>query len=500
MTGSHSPDLNAARRAADLDRLVHEGVDLLVVGGGITGAGVALDASSRGLRVALVEQADLANGTSRWSSKLIHGGLRYLAKGDVGLALESARERHLLMTRLAPHLVRPLPMLLPANRFVQIGCTAGDALRRWVGTSGELLPRARRINAAETARLAPGLTSRPSVLHWDGQVVDDARLVVAVARTAAAHGAAVLTRVRVEATRADGADLVDQLTGEHHAIRARAVVNATGVWAGQLAPDVQLSPSKGAHLVVRASAVGHPRAAFNVLVPGSRSRWVFALPTDDDVVLVGLTDDPYSGPLDDPAVTAADERFLLETISTALRTPLTDADVIGRFAGLRPLLAGGGATADLSRHHAVVRGADGVITVTGGKLTTFRKMAVDAVDATGLTSAPSRTAHVPLVGAASPDELVRLSSRLPTRLVRRYGAEAQRIAAISPDATKPLIPGRPELRGEVEFAVAAELALDVSDVLDRRTRLGLVPADRERALPVVSTLAARQPGPVGGSS
>jgi glycerol-3-phosphate dehydrogenase len=300
--------------------------------------------------------------------------------------------------------------------------------------------------------------------------------------------------------RGDGATVRDELTGRELTIHAQAVVNATGVWAGELAPQVEVAPSRGAHLVVRSSALGHPRSALNVLVPGSRSRWVFALPTDDDVTLVGLTDDAYDGSPDSPPVTAEDERFLLDTLNSALRSPLRPEDVVGRFAGLRPLLAGGGATADLSRHHAVLTGPDGVVTITGGKLTTYRKMAADAVDATSLTTSPSRTRTTPLVGAGSRAELDRAAGRWPSRLVRRYGTEAGRVAECVPDGAEPLIPGRPELRGEVAFATSCELALDEGDVLDRRTRLGLVPSDRERAQPIVAALlAARQPGSVGGS-
>lgn len=492
MTGS--PDLTAQRRADELARVVADGVDLLVVGGGITGTGVALDAASRGLRVALIEKADLANGTSRWSSKLVHGGLRYLAHGQLGLALESARERHVLMTRVAPHLVRPLPMLVPDSTLTRLGCGVGDLFRIAAGTKGSLLPRARRVDAAEAGRLVPAITAAPGVVHWDGQLVDDARLVVAVARTAAAHGAAILTRVRASALHGSGAEVVDELTGAEGSIRARAVISATGVWAGQLAPEVELRPSKGAHIVLRAAALGFPRSAISVLVPGSRSRWVFALPTDDEVLIVGLTDDPYSGSPDSPEADDQDEAFLLDTLSSALQVPLTTSDVVGRFAGLRPLLAGGGSTADLSRNHAVLRGPDGVITITGGKLTTYRRMAVDAVDATVLTTVPSRTRTLALVGAAPREELLAAAGRWPVRLVRRYGTEAGRVAASVDGGDQPLIPGRPELRGEVAFGLTSELALDADDLLDRRTRLGLVPADRERAAPAVAELlAARRP-------
>jgi glycerol-3-phosphate dehydrogenase len=498
-------DLTAARRTTELDALAAgRQVDVLVVGGGITGVGVALDAASRGLSVALVERGDLASGTSRWSSKLAHGGLRYLARGDVGVAWESAWERAILADRTAPHLVRALPMLvalLPAvsataARLTESGLRAGDVMRRAAGTRSARLPRTRRIPAAEARRWFPALDPsglRGALLGWDGQLEDDARLVVALARTAAGHGACVLPHVAAERLHADGAEVRDALDGGRFTLRARHVVNATGVWAGTLAPGVALRPSKGSHLLISGDRLGDPAAAINVPVPGSFGRFVFALPRPDGLVLVGLTDEPLPpGPIPDvPEVTEAEERFLLGTLNTALETHLTPADVVGRFAGLRPLLdAGDGATADVSRRHAVIGDpAGGVLTVVGGKLTTYRRMAEDVVDVIaarpGVAAGPCRTARLPAVGAQPQGTR---ADGVPARLTRRYGADAPAVAALAddrPELLRPVAPGIPVLGVELRWAVEREGALTASDVLDGRTRLGLVPAWRAAARPAL---------------
>ena len=347
-----SASLNAARRADELERLAGgETVDVVVVGGGITGAGVALDAATRGLSVALLERRDLAHGTSRWSSKLVHGGLRYLEHGDVGLAWESARERSRLMGSIAPHLVRPLPFVIPLHSGVarksgakaQVGLRVGDALRIGARTSRRVLPPSHRISALEARRLAPALAEtglRAALLSWDGQLEDDARLVVAVARTAAAHGARIITRAGVTGVRDDGVEAVDELTGAAFSVRARRVVIATGVWSGELFEGVSLRPSRGSHLLVPAGRLGDPRAAVNVPVPGERGRWVFALPRADGLVAIGLTDVPADGPVPDvPCPSAEEEALLLRHASAALEVSLGPDDVAGRYAGLRPLLA-----------------------------------------------------------------------------------------------------------------------------------------------------------------
>ncbi|MFE9425107.1 glycerol-3-phosphate dehydrogenase/oxidase [Kitasatospora sp. NPDC006697] len=496
--------LNAARRARELASLQGgapapdvDRVDVLVIGGGVTGAGVALDAASRGLRTVLVEKHDLAFGTSRWSSKLVHGGLRYLASGAVGIAYESAVERDILLRRTAPHLVQPLPQVVPllpgtspaGAALVRAGFLAGDALRIGAGTPSALLPRSRRLRPAEVLRYAPTVEAaglRGGLVFWDGQLVDDARLVVALARTAAAHGARVLTRVAALDATGSGARLRDELTGDTFEVSARTVVNAAGVWAGDLAPGLSLRPSRGTHLVLPQSAFGGLTAGLTVPVPGETNRFVFALPAPEGRVYLGLTDEEAPGPVPDvPTASEGEIDFLLSTISTALRRPLTRADVIGSFAGLRPLLDDGtGRTADVSRKHAVLTAPDGLVTVVGGKLTTYRRMAEDALDAalrrSGLTAPrPCRTRALPLVGAGSPATLAAVSA--PPRLVRRYGTEAPAVLA-SARTHQPVAPGTDTTLAELRFAVAHEGALTVDDLLDRRTRLGLAPGDREQAL------------------
>jgi glycerol-3-phosphate dehydrogenase len=422
----------------------------------------------------------------------VHGGLRYLAHGELGLARESARERAVLMTATAPHLVRPLPFLVPdeAGREVSavaaLGGRLGDAVRRSVPGGRGSLAATRRVDADEVARLVPAVRrGRGGVVFSDGQLTDDARLVVALARTAAAYGARVLTGARVTGVDGDQVSvLLDR--AEPLTLRAGVVVNATGVWAQQLAPRVRLAPSRGSHLVLTAERLGWPRAALTVPLPGSRSRYVFALPQARGLVLLGTTDEPVPGPVpdDDQVPGEAEVATLLETVNRVLAEPLGPGDVVGSYAGLRPLVlpegGGAGVTADLSRRHLLAW--DGpVLTVTGGKLTTYRAMAEEAVDAVverlGRGVRRSPTAALPLVGAAPPRVLARIDA--PARLVTRYGTEAPEVAALG---GRPVVDGRPETVGELRFGVLAEGARTVADLLDRRTRLGLVAADRERAV------------------
>ena len=382
---THDSALNAARRTRELDALAAGAeIDLLVIGGGVTGTGIALDAAARGLRTVLVEKHDLAFGTSRWSSKLVHGGLRYLASGRVGIAHESAVERGILIDHTAPHLVRPLPQLVPIlpsigrlNRFlVRAGFVAGDMLRRGAGTSPATLPRSRRVARAEALRLAPTVRReglRGGFVAWDGQLVDDARLVVALGRTAAAHGAMILTKVEATDVTGSSALLRDTLTGSETLVRAKAVVNATGVWAGDVDKSITLRPSRGTHLVFSAESFGGMTASLTVPVPGEIGRFVFAFPAAHGRVYLGLTDESAPGPIPDvPTASDGEIDFLLTTINTVLREPLTRKDIVGTYAGLRPLLdSGDGTTADLSRNHAVTTSESGIITIVGGKLTTL---------------------------------------------------------------------------------------------------------------------------------
>ena len=496
--------LHAARRARELAEATDgRTVDLLVVGLGVTGAGVTLDAAARGLSVVAVDAHDLAFGTSRWSSKLVHGGLRYLAHGQVSVAHESAVERGILMTSTAPHLTRPLPMLMPLTAAVswrqgtlaRTGLLAGDLLRAGAGTSRDVLPRPRRLTATETRSLAPGLRTaglRGALLSWDGQLEDDARLVVALARTAAGHGARILTRTRVTALAGDGAMLRDELTGDIHEVRARAVVTAAGVWAGGLVDGVRLRPSRGTHLVLRGEDLGGLAVAVMAPVPGEANRFVFALPQPDGLVYVGLTDEPVDGEVPDvPEPSEPEIGFLLDVIGSVLDRPVRREAVAGAYAGLRPLLDADGRTADLSRRHAVLTARSGVVTVVGGKLTTYRRMAEDAVDTAvagaGLAAGRCRTRRLPLVGAGPRDE----PALLPAlgRLLRRYGVEAAAVLDTARAATglsdaellAPVAEGVPVTLAELLWGVTHEGALDEDDLLDRRTRVGLVPADRARA-------------------
>lgn len=498
-------------------------VDVVVIGLGVTGAGVALDAVSRGLSVLAVDAHDLAFGTSRWSSKLVHGGLRYLASGQVGIAHESAVERGILMDVTAPHLTRPMPSLVPLGGGVsrplglltQAGFLGGDLLRRAARTSADTLPRPRRLTAAETRRLAPPLRTeglRGGLLGWDGQLEDDARLVTTIARTAADRGAAIRTHARVLSATGTSVQLRDELTGETSAVRCQAVVNAAGVWAGDLVDEVRLRPSRGTHLVLRAEALPRLSVAVFAPIPGETNRFVLVLPQPDGQFYVGLTDEPVDGPVPDVAVpTEVEIGFLLDVVSASFSRPLRRSDVVGAFAGLRPLLdtssdgpqgsAGDDATADLSRKHAVLTSASGVVTIVGGKLTTYRRMAQDAVDAAvataGLSAGPCVTASLPLAGAAPREALAEEAARVGdpgrARLIRRYGADAGLVLAAAVEASgwteaellAPLAPGHasiPTVWAELFFGITHEGAADVADLLDRRTRIGLVPADREVAV------------------
>ncbi|MFE5409900.1 glycerol-3-phosphate dehydrogenase/oxidase [Microbacterium sp. NPDC056569] len=500
-----SSALSAARRARELDALADEGeIDLLVVGGGITGAGIALDAASRGLRTVLVERHDLAHGTSRWSSKLVHGGLRYLASGQVGIAHESASERHILMTRTAPHLTRALAQVVPLHEpghvvrgaYIGMGYELGDGLRRAVGTPGSLLRAPGAIGRDAMLALAPAVRAdglRGGVRGWDGQLIDDARLVVAVARTAAGYGASVLTRVEAVSVDGRAATLRDAVTGETMQVNARAVVSATGVWAGELDPEVRLRPSRGTHLVVSTDRLGGSDVSLTVPIAGSASRFVFTLPAQHGRTYIGLTDVPADGPIPDVAhATEAEIEMLLGTVNTVLAEPLARADVLSTFAGLRPLLAGADdhETSDLSRRHAIIESGSGVLSIVGGKLTTYRRMAEDAVDAVirrdpGFAPRPSPTRSIPLVGAWPRHRLAEIAAA--PRLVRRFGAEAPYAASLSEGPSA----ARGVTAQELEWGVAVEGALSIADLLDRRTRLGLVTTDRNASTDAAAAAFAR---------
>lgn len=513
-TPSPSSRLDRARRLRELSEIADGGpLDVLVIGGGITGVGIALDAATRGLSVALVDKHDLAFGTSRWSSKLVHGGLRYLATGHVSLAWESAVERGILMTRTAPHLVRPLPQIIPLletmsrteSLVVRTGLSAGDMLRVGARTSATVLPRAEYVSPAAVRRYAPTVRTsgmRGGVMSWDGQLVDDARLVVAVARTAALYGAKIVTGVGAYDVDGQSARLHDAETGEDVVVRARAVVNATGVWAAEVDPTIALRPSRGTHLVFDASAFGGLECSLTIPIPGEHNRFVFALPAPLGRVYMGLTDVPVTGAVPDlPVATESEIDTLLSILNTAVDIPLTRADVIGTFAGLRPLLDGEGRTADISREHAVLTNDSGLISVVGGKLTTYRRMAEDAVDAVvrglgggenvggGDRIGPCRTRSIPLVGAGAIGGV-----GIPQFLIERYGTESEIVVALAesiPHGLDPIADGIDVCAAELEFSVRYEGASSVADLLDRRTRIGLVAADRERCTAAASAVLER---------
>jgi glycerol-3-phosphate dehydrogenase len=366
------------------------------------------------------------------------------------------------------------------------------------------------VSALEARRLAPALRAaglRGALLSWDCQLEDDARLVVGVARTAAQHGARVLTYAEVTALRDDGVEAVDGLSGQAFTVRARHTIVAAGVWTDTLTDAVRLRPSRGSHLLVAGERLGHPRAVVNVRVPGQRGRWVFAIPRSDGLVAIGLTDVPAPGaPADEPRPDPAEEAELLDNASAALDVPLRAGDVVGRYAGLRPLAvaadegggatagnaatASGGATADLSRRHAIVEDpASGALAIVGGKLTTYRRMAQDAVDR--VTGRPCRTHRLPLVGAAATAALRSVAA--PERLVRRYGTEAPAVVALADgraELLEPVGPGVPVCAAELLWALRHELALGHGDLADRRTRAGLVPEWRAATITAAERLDA----------
>lgn len=493
-------------RDAALARLRDTTFDVLVVGGGITGAGVALDAAARGLKVALVERHDFAGGTSSKSSKLVHGGLRYLQQRDVRLVYEALHERQRLL-RNAPHLVRVLPFLIPlfgrdgvVNRAVARAMSV--ALWAYDLTGGVRIGKLHeRISREEALAHMPTLRTDRLVAGWlyyDAQA-DDARLTLAVLRTAvldhgavAANYAGVRTFLKDARGRVAGAVLDDGTE-----VRAAAVVNATGVWADEVrALDEgthprMIRPAKGVHITLPWAKVRNDVAAV-LPVPGDR-RSVFVIPWGDRVY-VGTTDTDYDGPLDDPQCTPDDVAYLLRALNAAIAEPATEAEILGTWAGLRPLVASAptARTADLSRRHTVTASPSGVITVTGGKLTTYRKMAADTVDAVvaALGRGPRRspTARLPLRGAEGWDRID------DAHLARRYGGEARVVQAMigrDPALGEPLVPGLPYRRAEALYAVRYEMARTLDDILARRTRARLLARDASAAAaPAVARLVA----------
>ncbi|MDE0238001.1 MAG: glycerol-3-phosphate dehydrogenase/oxidase [bacterium] len=483
-------------RPEALARLEEGHFDVCVIGGGITGVGAALDAASRGLRVALVERGDFAEGTSSRSSKLVHGGLRYLRQGEVRLVAGALIERQRLRGN-APHLVKDLPFVIPLfghGGKLRRGLTRaiGGALWAYDLCGGALIGKLHRRLSKEQV-LAAFPTLKPDQVvggyqYYDCQT-DDARLVLSVIRTAALEYDAVAAN-RVSATKVVrdshgrvSAVLAQTADGERLEISCRAVINATGVWAADLG-DIGIRPAKGVHLAFHRSLLGIDRGS--ILPSPVRGRSIFVIPLGE-ACYVGTTDTDYSGSLDDPRCNADDAAELLGALRSATSLEVSEADVIGAWAGLRPLVAGTASarTADLSRRHHVAE-ADGVVTVTGGKLTTYRQMAADAVDVVvGLLSGGdhrrrrSKTKRLRLRGAASPQEVQDgleskgLPAAVARHLAERYGTEADELADLAADEPNlglPLTEGLPYLRAEVVWAARAEMARTVDDVLSRRTQ------------------------------
>lgn len=480
-------------------------VDLVVVGGGVTGAGIALDAATRGLSVALIEQADLASGTSSRSSKLFHGGLRYLEQMNFTLVREALRERELMLTRIAPHLVKPVPFLYPLTHrlWERPYVTAGLTLYDQMG-GARSVPRTRQLSRRAALRLAPGLRSDALVgalVYHDAQA-DDARHTMMLARTAAAYGAKVTTSVQVTGfeqvgERIVGVHLEDVENHRTCSLRTQVVVNATGVWTDSVqrlsgaGGRFHVRASKGVHLVVPR----HRIASETGMILRTETSVLFVIPWGTHWI-VGTTDTDWDLDKAHPAASRADIDYILTRVNTVLASPLTHDDIEGVYAGLRPLLAGeSDSTSQLSREHAVARPQPGLVSIAGGKYTTYRVMAADAVDLAredlSVGVPDSVTSEIPLLGAEGYPALVHqvpgLAARtgLPEwrvrRLLDRYGSLVHELFAAAeaePDLWEPLADAPEYLRAEIRYAVTHEGALHLDDVLARRTRISIETRDR----------------------
>ena len=496
--------LGPEQRRSALARLESEVFDVVVIGGGATGAGSALDAATRGLNVALVEARDFASGTSSRSSKLVHGGLRYLEQKNFGLVREALRERGLLLNTLAPHLVTPVPFLLPLTEHWQrVYIGAGLVLYDNLGGHGGL-PRARHLSKRGALRIAPALKSDVlvgAVQYYDAKV-DDARHTMTVARTAAEMGAAVLSNTRVvgflrEGERVTGVRVRDEASGQELDVRSRGVVNATGVWTDDLQHLVgergkfKVRASKGIHLVVPKDRIQLDTG----LILRTEKSVLFVIPWGRHWI-VGTTDTDWELDKAHPAASSTDIDYVLEHVNAVLNQPLTREDVEGVYAGLRPLLTGESeSTSKLSREHTVAVPVPGLVAVAGGKYTTYRVMARDAIDAAarGLdrTVPPSATHVTPLVGADGFQAMWNRRDKVATEygvhvarvehLLRRYGTRTEELLAMvreEPELGKPLPGADDYLSVEARYAVTHEGALHLDDVLTRRTRISIETWDR----------------------
>ena len=505
---TNGSQLGPEQRSAAWLRLGTETFDVIVIGGGVVGAGAALDAITRGLSVALVEARDIASGTSSRSSKLFHGGLRYLEMFEFGLVREALAERELMLTKICPHLAKPVSFLYPLSKpgierpYVASGLILYDTMG-----GARSVPRHKHLTRAGALRLVPALRRDAlvgGIRYYDGQV-DDARHTLTVARTAAAYGAVIRTSTQVvgflkESDRVAGVRVRDVETGAETEVKARVVINATGVWTDELQRlsggrgRFRVRASKGVHLVVPRDRI----ASESGIILKTEKSVLFVIPWKSHWI-IGTTDTDWHLDLAHPAATKADIDYILEHVNSVLAVPLTLDDIEGVYAGLRPLLAGESEqSSKLSREHAVARVAPGLIAIAGGKYTTYRVMAADAVDAAGEDLPgrinPSCTADVPLVGALGYQALVNQADRLaathgvhPYRirhLLDRYGSQLHELLAPAsgPEGDKSLlqpIPGAPDyLQAEARYAVTHEGALHVEDVLARRTRISIEYAHR----------------------
>ncbi len=504
-----------------------------MIGGGITGAGVALDAASRGYSVALLEGRDYAIGTSSRSSKMVHGGLRYLENFDVGLVREALLERQ-LMVELAPHLVYPTPFLVPTfgddkpDRMVGLGLNAYDVLagatggrnrreRRWRRRPAEAEEswspdRHRTIDRDELLDLVPALEKRDpesAYLFYDCQT-DDARLVLTVLGEAQRFGAVCLngaevTRVLEMNGKARQIEFVESASGETVVVEADNIVNATGVWADRIRPgeiereeDIpRIAPSRGAHLLFSSEDIDLGKAA--CIVPAGEGRRIFALPWYGRT-LVGTTDVDHDGDFEEVAATGDDIEYLIDALNEFMDTSLTDSDIVGAYAGVRPLISTGDPrkSVDISRQAELYETSSGMLTITGGKLTTWRRMAkqtVDRIVERAGREARCQTAEIPLGMEIDPAELNApdgVSKESLAQLAFRYGHSARgviRLAEADPELAKPIVEGMPDLMAEARVAIEFEQARSVADVLLRRTRLGLTAASSLATTESVEPLA-----------
>ncbi|MCP3800431.1 glycerol-3-phosphate dehydrogenase [Allokutzneria sp. A3M-2-11 16] len=493
-------ELGPADRERSWQQLGSEQFDVVVIGGGVTGAGAALDAATRGLRVALVEARDLASGTSSRSSKLFHGGLRYLEQLEFGLVREALRERELMLTRLAPHLVKPVSFLYPlTHRIWERPYTAAGLMLYDTMGGARSVPGQKHLTRAGALRMVPALKRDAligGIRYFDAQA-DDARHTMTVARTAAHYGAVVRTSTQVigmlrESDRVCGVRVRDVETGAETEVQAHAVINCTGVWTDAIQKlsgsrgRFRVRASKGVHIVVPRDRI----VSESGMILRTTKSVLFVIPWRNHWI-VGTTDTDWNLDLAHPSATKQDIDYILDQVNTVLATPLTKDDIEGVYAGLRPLLSGeSDDTSKLSREHAVARVSPGLVAIAGGKYTTYRVMAADAINAAAVDLpgriAPSITDKVPLLGADGYHALVNQADQLASKhglhpyrvrhLLDRYGSLVHEVLAEAdgkPELLRP-VPGAPDyLQIEVVYAASHEGALHLEDVLTRRTRISI---------------------------